>query len=633
MADHNIPNTPPAVAAVAESRGLESAGAGGDGGSHRNGTGREDAPGPVEGKDFVVGPRVVLGAGGRPYERQPGDPLYRPLRIYALDPSASTQEGAVAIVNVPYEPLTPGPVGHVFKVKPLDPGARLLDLNDPTVLLTSGRTPSPTDPLFHMQMVYAVCSVAYATFRAALGRHVAWAFEPPPRSPRRRVQLTLVPLVPSRRGAAYRREARAVLFGIEPASDQVTGRNVPGKDVFACVSHDLITHEVTHALLDGLRAHFLEPTSAEIEGFHEGFSDVIALLLHFSYREVVRAALGRARGKVTHAALLTSLALQFGEARGRKNGIRSAVTLEDGEVKPNPLEPGAGKHAIGESFMSAVFDAFVTVFQRKTQRYLRLATGGTGALPEGEIPVDLQEVLAEEASQLASQFLNVCIRAIDYCPPVDLQLGEFLRAVITADLDLVPDDPWGYREAWIDAFARHRIFPPDVESLSEDELRWPFNHREKDPARKLDRVPQLSFKRLRFEGDPGRPAGRRELRRQAQALGKLAVGNAAAFGLVAQRDFQFEFDTQTFTATTHIPEVQSIRASRRVGPDGQVVFDLVGEVTQRAVVHFPDGDMEFVGGATVILGPRGEVRYVIRKPVDDALRIMRQRTFEHPDET
>ena len=32
--------------------------------------------------------------------------------------------------------------------------------------------------------------------------------------------------------------------------------------------------------------------------------------------------------------------------------------------------------------------------------------------------------LAKKASQLASQFLSICIRAIDYCPPVDLRLGD-----------------------------------------------------------------------------------------------------------------------------------------------------------------------------------------------------------------
>ena len=45
----------------------------------------------------------------------------------------------------------------------------------------------------------------------------------------------------------------------------------------------------------------------------------------------------------------------------------------------------------------------------------------------------------------------MCIRALDYCPPVDITFGEYLRALITADADLVPDDDRGYRVAMIGA--------------------------------------------------------------------------------------------------------------------------------------------------------------------------------------
>jgi hypothetical protein len=101
---------------------------------------------------------------------------------------------------------------------------------------------------------------------------------------------------------------------------------------------------------------------------------------------------------------------------------------------------------------------------------VRLATGGTGRLPEGELPIELQNIFGEQASKLASRFLSICIRALDYCPPVDLELGEYLGALITADYDLVPDDRWAYREALIDAFRLRRIYPPYVTNLSEESL-------------------------------------------------------------------------------------------------------------------------------------------------------------------
>jgi len=72
-----------------------------------------------------------------------------------------------------------------------------------------------------------------------------------------------------------------------------------------------------------------------------------------------------------------------------------------------------------------------------------------------------------------------------------------------------------------------------------------------------------------------------------------------------------------------------VRAARRVGPDGQLVFDLVAEVTQRRTVRNAGSDEEFdfYGGATIIIDPAGKIRYSISKSVLNVQRLDRQRTF------
>src|SRR6202012_6060299 len=107
-----------------------------------------------------------------------------------------------------------------------------------------------------------------------------------------------------------------------------------------------------------------------------------------------------------------------------------------------------------------------------TADLLRLATGGTGVLPDGAISTDLVNRLAREASNVASQILNICIRALDYCPAIDIVFGEYLRALITADTDLVPYDRLGYRIAFIEAFRNRGIYPRDVKHLSPGSLIW-----------------------------------------------------------------------------------------------------------------------------------------------------------------
>jgi hypothetical protein len=591
--------------------------------SRESGTAPEPQPSPDSAQRDGYGTRYTLGVSvGRvpplPVKRTPDEPLYRPLRVYALDPAASRLEGALAELNVPYEPLDPGPVGQLLKVDDLDSTRsvryRKLDLDDRNVLLRRGVDPSPGDPRFHQQMVYAVCSNVHAAFKTALGRHVAWGF--------RRIhdanRLVIRPHAFEQENAYYDEEAGELCFGYYPAHPgPATDRTLPGGYVFTCLSHDIVAHEVTHALLDGLRSNFTVPSGPDVGAFHEGFADLIALFQHFSYPEVVLTAIRSNGADLRKAKLLTDMAAQFGHSLGKKAALRSAIDQDPPKQYDRTLEA----HELGSVLVAAVFEAFATVYTRKTKRYLRLATGGTGVLPEGNLPGDLQVLLAEEASKLASHFLNILIRAIDYCPPVDLSFGEFLRAAVTADYDLVPDDKWGYREALIDAFLRRNVYPRNVGSLSEDALLW------RAPAVVNQGLAELDFAHLRFRGDPARPAEAAELVRQAHVLGEFVSRPEFRddFGLVAPGTMM----RTGRSVRAGLPSVESIRTTRRVGPDGQVVFDLVSEVIQTCEV-LPSGTepgFTMYGGATVILGPDGEVRYAIAKNVSGEGRIERRAAF------
>ena len=604
-------STTPAAAAMTETRER--------GRRPRPAAAPSSAPEAGEGVQYTIGEGVTRAVEGRPYERKPGDPLYRPLRIFALDPALSQLEGSIATVNVPWEPIERGFVGHVFEIDARDGGNgeeyRHLDLDDRAVLLADGVRPSPSDPLFHQQMVYAVSSLVYAAFKAALGRDLAWGFARPA-GQQDRTRLRLRPYAMKEDNAYYDEDTGELAFGYFRAEGTVYGRNLPRGLVFTSLSHDIIAHELTHALLDGLRAHFMQATGPDVLAFHEGFADLVAIFQHFSYEEVVQTALGKARGRLKDATSLTGLAQQFGQTMGERHALRTAI--DEDQKKPKRYDPELEEHDLGSVLVLAVFDAFLTMFRRKTERYLWLATGGTGVLPPGELPHELHAILAEKASRLAAQFQAICIRAIDYCPPVDIEFGEFLRAVITADHELVPDDRWAYREAWVDAFRNRAIYPRDLDFLSEDALLW------RPPARMLPPAGDLSFAALKFQGDPARPADAGELLRQAGALGRLVAENLEVFGLAAPGHPRLGKDT------VDLPRVQSIRSARRVGPDGQVVFDLIAEVTQTRTVRGRGNarGFRFVGGATIVIGPDGAVRYVVSKSVLNEERLRRQRRFQ-----
>lgn len=554
---------------------------------------------------FSLGPRVRAACATRPHERVERDPVWRPLRVFAADPAMRRSDGAIATLRVPYEPLLPGPAGALFVIDPHDDPAGAdnvpVDLDHPAVLIDHGVAASAGSPQFHQQMVYAVASSVYASFRTALGRDPAFVV---PVDATGRARLRLRPHAAACLNAWYDRHRGEIAFGYAPGADGL---------VFTCLSHDVVAHEVTHALLDGLRSRLAEPTNPDVAAFHEALADLVALFHRFTCPEVVRSAMRASRGDLREARALTLVARQIGEAY-RWPALRQA--LDDDPDHPQPYDARLEPHALGGVLVAAVFDAFITVFRRRTARLVRLATAGTGVLPPGDPPIDLQHAMADEAASLARQFLTMSIRAVDYCPPVDIEFGEFLRAAITADRDLVPDDPWDCREAWIEGFRRRRIHATGVATLSEDTLAW------SPPDRPARRASALSFSALRFSGDPGRAAGADELERQAREVGRLVTAPAhlPLFGVVDPAHPPEDLSLEP-------PVVESVRTLRRSGPDGHVRFDLVAEITQHAIVATSSGSVRLCGGSTVFIGPDGDVRLVVRKGLTNALRRAQQIAF------
>ena len=601
--ERNVASTTEAAAAQAQSR---------EGGADRD---RRQTPVPGRVDPFTLGDGVTRASRIDPYQRQPGDPLYRPLRIFTRDPAASLLEGSIALINLPYEPLKPGPEGRLFRVE-YDDAKPVVDLEDPAVLISSGIAPSVSDSRFHGQMAYAVCSSVYSSFRAALGRDVAWGFDGiRGNGP---LKLTIRPHAFDDRNAFYRKRDGTLNFGFYTGDKRQTiGNNLPGGVFYTCLSHDIVAHEVTHALLDGLRSAFTFPAGPDVLAFHEGFADLVALFQRFSYSGVLLAAIRKAGPQLETAAVLTGIAEQLGETTIGKTAVREAFDLTADGLPKRRYDEDLEPHSRGSVLVSAVFEAFTTVFKRKVQPYIGLATNGSGILPPGEVPSGLLELLAKSASRLARQFLSICIRAIDYCPPVDLRFGDYLRAMITADRELVPDDRYAIREALIDAFRRRAIFPVHVDSLSEDSLIW-NNLRVSMPA-----VAELDFGNLKFRGDPQNASGPDELVRQAQALGNAICrpNFMQEFGLISHEE------ALRRGIEVEPPRIQSIRTSRRIGPNGQIVFDLVGEVTQLRTLSVSGRRMPFHGGSTIILGPEGKIRYAISKSVVSPSRLDAQIGF------
>ncbi|HVT15801.1 MAG TPA: S8 family serine peptidase [Thermoanaerobaculia bacterium] len=569
----------------------------------------------------------------------PPRPACRLIRVYAVDPSFSTRLETAsinqAVLSIRWEELRPGPVGEYLEVVDVDAAGKTypqVDLDAPYVLAQNGLAPAEGNPGFHQQMVYAVAMCTIEHFERALGRPVLWRPRPQPGNEFDDSafvrQLQIRPHALRQANAYYSPQEVALLFGYFEAAADDPGDHMPGSAVYACLSHDVIAHETTHAVLDGMHRRFNEATNPDVLALHEGFADIVALMQHFTLPEVLESQVRRTRGDLEGESMLGSLAIQFGRASGGRGALRDAIGRLDASgtwqrVKPDPADYTrvTSPHARGAILVAAVFDAFLAIYKSRTADLVRISTGGTGVLPAGAVHPDLVRRLAAEAGKSARHVLNLCIRALDYVPPVDVTFGEFLRGIITADFDLMPEDRYGYRVAFVEAFRRRGIYPPGLNTLSVDTLRWQGIDLVKPPGNYRRIIGLLK----RYADECNYLANREALfsktRTRRTALHAELVAAFAADPSFAERiglDPRLPF------------EVHELRRAARVRADGRVapqIITALTQVRQIAVAGAPT-TQAFRGGTTLVVDlAEPEIQYAIWKRVDSQDREQQTAAF------
>jgi len=610
----------------------------------------------------------------------PTKPPFRKLRGFAFDPITSLDLETAEINHITYkvpweDDLKPGPEGEYIKVIDRDPASdatyKPVDLNDPSILATDGLSPSESNPQFHQQMTYSVIMSTIKNFEKALGRKVMW-------SPLEKVvknkhtyefvdKLYVYPHALRDQNAYYSPERKALLFGYYNATPKNAGIYLPGGIVYSCLSHDIVAHETTHALLDGMYSRFMEMTHPDVAGFHEGFSDIVALLQHFTHPEIVRNQIRKVRGELNTENLLAKMAVEFGQSTGEYSSLRDAIGYSDKDGKWIRNKPSTKDydsmlecHDRGALLVSTIFDAFLAIYENRTADLVRIGTGGTGILVPGEIHPDLVKRLADEASKVASHVLNMCVRALDYCPPVDLNYGDYLRALITADKELVEDDVHNYRIAFINAFRKRGIFPEGVSNLSVEMLCYQDlqDQADKQAFSKSNFEFLRRFKeRLSYVGDRKTIFTETQNFIRGNKLKGITGLHASLFdtngkatnpknlenitGLVFSEQYADLGirNSRTYRYSPSI-EIHSLRIHNRTGPDGNLQNQIIMTLAQRSRVQVKEDDnggihfiplkkssantsaMTFRGGCTLIFDLNDlTLKHAISKPIFDSCHL------------
>ena len=570
------------------------------------------------------------------------------------------------VYKLNWEKLCPGPVGEYLEVIDYDPTVERfydpVNLNDAYILAQDGLDPSESNPHFHQQMVYTVAMTTIQNFEKALGRKLLWStrrLNEPGKYEEYVSKLRIYPHAMRQANAYYSPQKKALLFGYFSSAPADIALQMPGSLVFTCLSHDIIAHETTHAILDGLHRFYNEPTNPDVLAFHEAFADIVALFQHFTFPEVLKHQIAQTRGNLEAQNLLGQLAQQFGTAIGCYGSLRDAIGEYDQVKKvwmpsmpdPNDYRTVMEPHQRGSILVSAVFEAFINIYKSRAADLLRIASNGTGILPQGELHPDLVNRLAGEAAKAAKHVLFMCIRALDYCPPVDINFGDYLRAIITADLDLVDDDSRDYRLMFIEAFRRRGIYPQGLKTLSVESLRYQLKPHVSEKTQELLAIITTFLREFRQEmmyktdrksiysitgkymgGAGSNLHGRiyskfEESTEFEKLTGLVLCQNWATLGIKTSKIYRDQNSGPSF-------QVNGLRLVTRVGPDGnqlnQILFCLVqrsGVIVREGnfVGHYipdagvaPEGGMELKGGCTLIFDlDTLELRYAIARPLLD----------------
>ncbi len=290
----------------------------------------------------------------------------------------------------------------------------------------------------------------------ALGRRVTWAFGAP--------QLLVVPRAGEWANAFYERDSHSLQFFFFPAGD--------GRVIYTSHSQDIVSHETTHAVLDGLAPDLYHAISPQALAIHEAVADVAALLCAFSSRELSRRVLETTGGSIERSTAFSGIAEQFAGALHRNRAYLRDLANDkslDPKAPPGRRVNRSDPHELSEVLSGALYRTVVHVYNALREGFSAPVVTPARLIEADEPDFVQQKMMGAGAPRgdwlgLAMKALFVAgerlkrtlFRGLDYLPPGDATFADLARAILAADQASHPDSD-SQRTYLRDAFVRRGI--------------------------------------------------------------------------------------------------------------------------------------------------------------------------------
>ncbi|MEJ2258780.1 MAG: hypothetical protein P8X98_17705 [Woeseiaceae bacterium] len=292
------------------------------------------------------------------------------------------------------------------------------------------KNPSPASRDFQRVSVFATILKTIRAFEGndVLGRELTWAFDAP--------QLLVIPRAGNWANAFYERESHSLQFFYFDSTSK------PGKTIFTSSSHDIITHEAGHAILDGIAPGLYDAITPQALALHEAIADLTSLIMALESGVLRKTVLDQMGGRIDRPTALSAVAEEFGQALGQgKVHLRSLwneKTLDPGDrSKDEDGEPNrvsrSSPHDLSTVLSGALYRLLVALLEHQVKK---LTEGITD-------PRELERAMFSKSGQAlataAKIFRRIVMRSLDYLPPGEVSFADFGRAIIAADWSSNPD--------------------------------------------------------------------------------------------------------------------------------------------------------------------------------------------------
>lgn len=366
------------------------------------------------------------------------------VRILPKDPLVARRDDLWPVeIDLPCPTAGSGPTGPHAIIVDADastgathPPARLLKNRTFAGLSRLTHATILDDLRFHQVNAWAIVerTLALVEDDYLLARAVPWAFPAG--------RLTIKPHARNLMNAFYDRTRGALELCY---FDTRKGR------VHTCLSHDIVAHELGHAILDGLKPRYNEVCSLQTAAFHEYFGDAVAMMASLATRETARVVTRGGPPQLDPRNVVSAIASEFGAAvrqLPKHDYLRGAWNRRTVAV----LRGNQSEHDWSEVLTGIYYDLLSHLYPL-VRRQLEREHGA--AASRGKREYYAMRALNRAATMTA----GVMFRGLDYCPPVDLRYDEYARAVLRADEVAYPFDEFGVRATLQGLFRRRGLRP------------------------------------------------------------------------------------------------------------------------------------------------------------------------------